>query len=208
MRRSHLGAFALGCATPLVMWTLSLGSTAAAAAGKGAALPKGCGLAQVRGFYSQLFSAAASGRREDGLERIAAQDEQVETGPHPVFQIGETVSEGRRGRRLVSTNRPARLYKFLAWRSRGDGLMRLLSAAVSPGRRSTAVNVVFGVRIRETGKAIRQAVGKGAINCESGQFALWQMPIFEPKRTGTSCGAIQVDARRPPEHPVTCRVRY
>lgn len=186
-------------------------ASVAQSAGDRPPLPPGCSLPDVRDTFSGFFRAARAGNEAAGVGYVAPKTEQTRGGPKPVFQIGSTAGERARPRRLVATNAPGALYRFLAARGQERRRFSLLSAMVASGRRSEAgpgVEVAFQVAERGGARPVRQAGGKVAINCESGQFSLWQMSINNAERTGSSCGRVEVDARLPPKRPVACRAPF
>lgn len=171
-------------------------------------LPAGCALPEVRGAFDRLFRAAAASDHAAVDSLIAPPAEQIKGGPKPVFQIGVESHRGRH-RRVLASNAPGKLFGFFESRS-AERRFSLLSASVSSGNSGEGgptAEIAFEIALRGGGYPVRQAGGKGGLNCESAQFSLWQMGIGQAERRGSSCGGTEVDARRPPKNPIMCQAR-
>lgn len=178
-------------------------------------LPDGCALPQVQQRLEAFLAAAASGEAERVLPFIAPRGE----------LNGFGIGSGQR-HWLRSTD-PDRVARFVAAQGSAGLRYRFLGGSVDdleagqlsgPWRRPEAGPaaddpvVAFGIlaRVTQAGRPPRAAIGKGGLDCVSGQFFNWQLAVDPPPPDPLRpCGKRPpVDFLDPPRRPIACRTPY
>lgn len=144
-------------------------------------LPAGCSLSEVQSLFTDFLEGGNDQNRSKLIRRVASQPELN------AFTLDGSGPDGK----AASYGTPREIFKFFANQSRLGYTRHLRQAeisAISPGTSPTSpfrrpaqgpaaddpvVSISFALDLRKDGKRMLIKAGKGAINCQTGQFYVY-----------------------------------
>lgn len=141
-------------------------------------LPAGCSFSEVQNLFTEFLEGGNDRNRSKLIRRVASQPELN------AFTLDGSGPDGKAAR----YGTPKEIFRFFANQSRLGFTRNLLQgeiSSISPGTNPTSpfrrpaqgpaaddpvVSIGFALDLRKNGKRMLIKAGKGAINCQTGQF--------------------------------------